>query len=510
MDGGRRHAVVHRVLRPAAVPARRGQRHPGRRDAGARRPRRASGTPTCGSTATACSPSGRPTRRGRGAAERRQRDRAGAPPTAAPRCWSRGPDFVSDPRPAPDGVTLVLAAVGPPGHALGRRPAGGPRGRRHRARARRRRPASRSCSRSGARTWRCGGFSDRTDFWSLYRRRPHERGRAGARRRQRHRRPAVGVRAEPLRAARRRPGGASPTAGTAPTGSPSSTPDGERARARPAVRVVPAACAAQGDAVVCVAGGPAPRAGGAAGRRRRRRAPRCSRPARDLGLDPAWFSRPEHVDLPDRGRGTGDRRRPRAGLPADQPRGQRPATASCRRCWCVVHGGPTVGRRSGAGPRRPVLDVARLLRRRRRLPRLDRLRPPLPRRAAGPLGHRSTSTTSSPARATWPSSGRVDPARHGDPRRLGRRLHDAGGPDLAAGRVHRRRQPLRRRRPRRAGRRHPQVRVPLPRRAGRAVARRAPTSTPSAHRSTTSTRSTPRSRCSRATRTRSCRRSRPR
>ena len=62
-------------------------------------------------------------------------------------------------------------------------------------------------------------------------------------------------------------------------------------------------------------------------------APEVLRPARDLGLDPAWFSRPEHVDVPDRGRRHRHRRGARAGLPADQPGGDRRRTASGRRCW---------------------------------------------------------------------------------------------------------------------------------------------------------------------------------
>ena len=58
--------------------------------------------------------------------------------------------------------------------------------------------------------------------------------------------------------------------------------------------------------------------------------------------------------------------------------------------------------------------------------------------------------------------GRPRPAVH--PRRVGRRLHDAGRAGLPR-HVRRRRQPLRRRRPRGAGHRDPQVREPLPRRA---------------------------------------------
>ncbi len=58
------------------------------------------------------------------------------------------------------------------------------------------------------------------------------------------------------------------------------------------------------------------------------------------------------------------------------------------------------------------------------------------------------------------------PGPPGHPRRQRRRLHDPGGARLPR-RVRRRRQPLRRRRPGAARPGHPQVRVPLPRLAGR-------------------------------------------
>ncbi len=59
----------------------------------------------------------------------------------------------------------------------------------------------------------------------------------------------------------------------------------------------------------------------------------------------------------------------------------------------------------------------------------------------------------------WPSAG------------LGRWLHDAGGAHLPPRGLRRRRQSLRRRRPRRTGRRHALPRVAVPRRADRPVAR---------------------------------------
>jgi dipeptidyl aminopeptidase/acylaminoacyl peptidase len=78
-------------------------------------------------------------------------------------------------------------------------------------------------------------------------------------------------------------------------------------------------------------------------------APEVLRPARDLGLDPAWFSRPEHVVFPteDGGTGIGEAHAlvyPPAN-PAARPRdGERPPLL------VVVHGGPTAAAS-------PVLDL---------------------------------------------------------------------------------------------------------------------------------------------------------
>ena len=96
---------------------------------------------------------------------------------------------------------------------------------------------------------------------------------------------------------------------------------------------------AQGTSVVCVAGGPAAEPvvlrvdvdGGT---------PEVLRPARDLGLEPAWFSRPEHVTFPTDPRDTGiDAAHalvyPPANPEASVPDGQRPPLL------VLVHGGPT-------------------------------------------------------------------------------------------------------------------------------------------------------------------------
>ena len=417
-----------------------------------------------------------------------------------------GPDFVSDPRLAPDGVTLswlqwdhpnmpwdaaqlVVRAADGTEHVI----AGG--------------PGESVVQPVWGEDLALWWFSDRTDFWSLYRKRPHEEAELVRRRRQRHRRPAVGVRPEPVRAAGRRPG----RVRLRPRRRrPARRPRGgrEHARARRAVQRRSGTLTAQGTAVVCVAGGPSSEPvvlrvdvdGGE---------PEILRPARDLGLDPAWFSRPEHVTFPTEDARHRHRRRARAGLPADQPGGHRARRRPA----------PADGRRA----RRPDL------RRRRRCststcstgPRAASASP-TSTTAARPATAAATATRCRAAGACvdlddvvacaryLADAGRVDPAR------MAIRGGSAGGYTTlaalthAAGRLHRRRQPLRRRRPRRAGRRDAQVRVPLPRRAGRAVAGGRATSTTSARRSTTSTRSTPRSRSSRATRTRSCRRTRPR
>jgi dipeptidyl aminopeptidase/acylaminoacyl peptidase len=110
---------------------------------------------------------------------------------------------------------------------------------------------------------------------------------------------------------------------------------------------------AAGDAVVCVAGGPADEpvvlrvgVGGTAADGGR---PDVLRPARDLGLDPAWFSRPEHVTFPTPDDGTGITEAhalvyPPANPGVRAPDGERPPLL------VLVHGGPT-------SATTPVLDL---------------------------------------------------------------------------------------------------------------------------------------------------------
>ncbi|UOY01597.1 alpha/beta hydrolase family protein [Blastococcus sp. PRF04-17] len=63
------------------------------------------------------------------------------------------------------------------------------------------------------------------------------------------------------------------------------------------------------------------------------------RPARDLGLNPAWFSVPEHVTFPTEDRGTGIDRAHALVYPPTNP--QVPASGALPPLMVVVHGGPT-------------------------------------------------------------------------------------------------------------------------------------------------------------------------
>jgi dipeptidyl aminopeptidase/acylaminoacyl peptidase len=107
--------------------------------------------------------------------------------------------------------------------------------------------------------------------------------------------------------------------------------------------------AAQGDAVVCVAGGPASepvvlRVGVDSG------VAEVLRPARDLGLDPAWFARPEHVTFPTADAGTGITEAHALVYPPTNP-GVSGPEAERPPLLVVVHGGPTAAASS-------VLDLS--------------------------------------------------------------------------------------------------------------------------------------------------------
>ncbi|MGZ4539534.1 MAG: S9 family peptidase [Blastococcus sp.] len=105
---------------------------------------------------------------------------------------------------------------------------------------------------------------------------------------------------------------------------------------------------AQGTSVVCVAGGPASepvvlRVDVDRG------SPEVLRPARDLGLDPAWFSAPEHVTFGTSDDGTGIDVAHALVYPPANPEARGPEGA-LPPLLVLVHGGPT----SSASP---VLDV---------------------------------------------------------------------------------------------------------------------------------------------------------
>ena len=59
--------------------------------------------------------------------------------------------------------------------------------------------------------------------------------------------------------------------------------------------------------------------------------PEILRPARDLGLDPAWFSRPEHVTFPTEDRGTGIAEAHALVYPPTNPEATGAGRATCRR-----------------------------------------------------------------------------------------------------------------------------------------------------------------------------------
>ena len=219
-------------------------------------------------------------------------------------------------------------------------------------------------------------------------------------------------------------------------------------------------------------------------RRGGRRGRASCRPATSAST-PAWFSVPEPIEFPTAGGAVAHALL----LPADQPGRRRRPTGERPPLLVLIHGGPTAAAR-------PMLQLARqywtsrgLRGRRRQLPRLDRLRPRLPRPAAGAVGRRRRRGLRGRVPATSSTRGDVDPDRLLHPRRLGRRVHDAGRARLPR-RVRGRGQPLRRRRPRRCS---PRRRTSSRAATSTGSSARGPRPGPptrSARRSTTSTAST--------------------
>ena len=195
---------------------------------------------------------------------------------------------------------------------------------------------------------------------------------------------------------------------------------------------------------------------GAPGRRRRRRA--------TLGIDPAWFSVPEPIDFPTAGGAVAHALYyPPRHPDVRGPDGERPPLL------VVIHGGPTSAARA-------MLRLSYQYWTTRGFAVVDVNYRGLDAATGG--------TTATCCAAQWGVADVEDCAavcrflvERGDvdPDRLCIRGGSAGGfttlaalafQDVFCGR----RQPLRRRRPRRPGPRHAQVREPLPRRAGRPVA----------------------------------------
>ena len=405
---------------------------------------------------------------------------------------------------------VLLARVGPPRHAVGRRPPRGRRGRRAHGGGRRRPARVDLPADLGAPTARCGSARDRTGFWSLYRWTPAGGVELVLDLEQRHRLPAVGV----------RPVAASPSSTTAgsrfvhqrrrprPPGGPRGRRHGpRRSTSAPTVDRLAARRTATG---VVLDRGRRRRSSRTSPGRADRRWPtaarrRCVVPPRDLGLDAGWCRRARADRLPDRRR----RRRPtrsatrRPTRTSSGPAGERPPLL------VLIHGGPTAAARpmlqlshasTGRAAGFAVVDV--------NYRGSTGLRPGLPRPAAGAVGRRRRrglrgggAAPRRPRASSTPTGCCIRGGSAGGFTTLAAlAFHDVfaagashyGVADLGA-----------------AGRGHPQVRGPLPRRAGRPVAggRRPPTTR--ARRSTTSRASTARSRCSRASTTRSCRPTRP-
>jgi dipeptidyl aminopeptidase/acylaminoacyl peptidase len=247
-----------------------------------------------------------------------------------------GPDFVSDPRLAPDGVTLawlqwdhphmpwdaaqlVVRASDGTDHVI----AGG--------------PGESVVQPTWGEDLALWWLSDRTDVWSLYRKRPHQAAElvldvgsdiAGPQWLFGSRRYALLSGGRVALAYAR--GGSDRLAVLETDGSRREldVPFGT-------FRYV----AAQGDAVACLAGSPTSEpvilrvdCGGGSHE--------VLRPARDLGLDPAWFSVPEHVTFPTEDRGTGIAEAHALVYPPTNPDAVA-AEGTLPPLMVVVHGGPT-------------------------------------------------------------------------------------------------------------------------------------------------------------------------
>ena len=416
--GARRRAVVRRLGH--AAPAPRSDPDGGEpvaADAGARRRRAACATPTA-----TCRPTARRSCACRSATPRAPRPSTrscGWPPTSrpSPRSSSTAPTSCRRPRWRPDGAawswlewdhpdmpwdaTRLVVSDGATAH-----------GRR-----RRRRRGSRSARRTGRRTGRCGSAVTAAGSGACTAGRPR---RASRRWPSSASTSASRTGCSASRASRSSTAGASrsssPTRGSQQLGVLER--DGGITMLDAAAHVVRRRCGRAAPTSLFIGASPTAEAhvvtvavdtarGRPAGRPRAAARPR---PRRDVVLDAGA------VRLPDRRRRR--RRTPsstgRATPTVEAPDGRAPAAArdDPRR--------PDGGRPGHAAARRAVLDEPRLRRRRRQLPRLDRLRPGLPRPAAGPVGRRRRRGLRG-GRPLPRRAGRRRPRPAVHPRRLGRR-----------------------------------------------------------------------------------------
>ena len=424
--GTRRRHLVHRLGRPAALPARAGREHPRTDHAGTGR---AAWRPVRRRRAR---PGRRDDRLRPGAARRPGRDRraqrdrpAGRRPAVRTGGAGQRPGLRGRAAAAPERRHARLAAVEPPVDAVGRRRAAHPQPRHRRGD-----PGGRRSRRVGL---GAALVSGRLAVVPLRPQRLVEplplaprlghRGQGADRRRDRG--AGLGAGQRPLRRARRRPGGRRPPPGRVrrPGRPRHRRPDD---RSRPAVHGDQHGAGRAGGSVVLVAGTPTSEPGvyrvhldGSSGP-----AVTVLRPPRDLGVDPGYLSVPEAISFPSAAPDGAPRTAhglfyppanpDREGLPGELPP-----------LLVVIHGGPTVGRGAGAEHGRAVLDQPRVRRRRRQLRRFHRLRPRLPRAALRAVGGGRRGRLPGRRRlAGRPRPGGPRPVVH--PRRLGRRLHHAG------------------------------------------------------------------------------------
>ena len=266
-------------------------------------------------------------------------------PDGAAEVLVSGPDFVSDPRPEPDGPALAFLRWNHPdmpwdaAQLVIRDGAGG----EHVLAGGSGESVVQPVWGDDAALW---WFSDRTNFWSLYRKRPHEEAQlvvdvgsdiAGPQW-------VFGLSRFALLADGRVAFayGRDGADRLAVLGTDGSVRELDLPYAT--FRYV----TAQGTSVVCLAGSPSSepvvlRVDVDGGR------PEVLRPARDLGLDPSWFSAPEHVTFPTEERDTGIGKAHALVYPPTNP-GAQPTDGELPPLLVFVHGGPT----SAVAP---VLDV---------------------------------------------------------------------------------------------------------------------------------------------------------